>query len=267
MKKILSMLLVLGLLAALAPMALAAGEAPVSGNCGEGLLWEISDGVLTVAGEGAMYDYSQQPVPWEAARDSITRVVISDGVTNVGAGAFRNCAGLEEAVLGADVTVIGAEAFAGCVSLERVTIPESVTEVGDSAFFGCTALTDVYFGGTAGQWNSIAFDWDNDLVLDADIHLARVDESVRVTLSEDAKTAKAESFAGLYARVALVLDNGGVSGLHVTSATINDDGTIVIPAFMVPGLAVKGVCVALVPTYADILSAAPEALAADFRLL
>ena len=267
MKKLFAMLLTLAILAALAPMALAFAEPAPSGSCGEGLRWEISDGVLTVTGEGAMYDYSQQPVPWEAASDSITRVVISDGVTNVGAGAFRNCAGLEEAVLGADVTVIGAEAFAGCVSLKRITIPEGVTEVGDSAFFGCTALTDVYFGGTAGQWNSIAFDWDNDLLQDADIHPARVDESVRVTLSEDAKTAKAESFAGLYARVALVLDNGGVTGLHITSAAINDDGTIVIPAFMVPGLAVKGVCVALVPTYADIQSAAPGVLAADFRLL
>ena len=88
-----------------------------------------------------------------------------------------------------------------------------------------------------------------------------------VKLSADGKSAQAANFDGLYARVALVLQNGGTSGLYVTQATINTDGTIVIPSFMVPGLTVKGVNIALVPTLADISSSTPNAKASDFKML
>ena len=88
-----------------------------------------------------------------------------------------------------------------------------------------------------------------------------------VKLADDAKTARAEGFAGLYARVALVIDNGGVSGLFVTQATINDDGTIVIPSFMVPGLTVTAVNIALVPSIPDIQSSTPTVRAMDYRAI
>ena len=89
-----------------------------------------------------------------------------------------------------------------------------------------------------------------------------------ISISADARTAHATGdFVGLYARVALVLDNGGQSGLYVTQATINTDGTIVIPSFMVPGLKVKGVNIALVPSLSDISSPQPNVKASDFRML
>ena len=88
-----------------------------------------------------------------------------------------------------------------------------------------------------------------------------------VTLSDDGRTAWAENYDGLYARVALVLDNNGVSGLYVTQASINTDGAVVIPAFMVPGLTVRGVNVALVPTLEDIQSPMPNAVATASKML
>ena len=93
------------------------------------------------------------------------------------------------------------------------------------------------------------------------------ENSPAVAIAEDGKTAQASgSFDGLYARVALVIDNGGVSGLYVTQAVINPDGLIVIPAFLIPGLTVKGVNVALVPSLTDILSPKPDVLASAFRM-
>ena len=89
----------------------------------------------------------------------------------------------------------------------------------------------------------------------------------QVRLSADAATAQAENFAGLYARVAIVIDINGVSGLFVVQPTINDDGTIVIPSITMPGLTVKGVSVALVPTLADIQKSMPEVKASDMRML
>ena len=91
--------------------------------------------------------------------------------------------------------------------------------------------------------------------------------SVRLYFGQDGKTLQAAgSYGSLYARVALVLDNNGVSGLYVTQATINADGTIVIPAFMVPGLTVKGVNVALVPTIRDITSSTPNVVTSVSRM-
>ena len=90
-------------------------------------------------------------------------------------------------------------------------------------------------------------------------------EAPSLTLSEDGTEAQVTGdYDGLFARVALVLDNGGVSGLYVTQAMINTDGTILVPAFMVPGLTVTGVNVALVPTLADIQRTTPTVLASDF---
>ena len=86
-----------------------------------------------------------------------------------------------------------------------------------------------------------------------------------VKLAPDGGSAKVSGdYSGLYARVALVIENRGVSGLYITQAVLNPDGRIVIPAFMIPGLTVKGVSVALVPTLDDIPSPRPEAAASDF---
>ena len=75
------------------------------------------------------------------------------------------------------------------------------------------------------------------------------------------------NYSGLYARVALVLDNGGVSGLYVTQASIGSDGSIAIPSMMLPGLSVKGINIALVPTLGDIASPQPNVKASDFIML
>ena len=91
-------------------------------------------------------------------------------------------------------------------------------------------------------------------------------QDLSVTITADGKSANVMGDrTGLFARVALVLDNNGVSGLYVTQATINSDGTIVIPTFMVPGLTVTGINVALVPSLDDIISSTPTVQAMDFK--
>ena len=91
-------------------------------------------------------------------------------------------------------------------------------------------------------------------------------EPPTVTISDDAKTAMVTGdISELYARVALVLDNNGESGLYITQGMINTDGTIVIPVFDVPGLTVTGVNIALVKSIADITSASPVPVAMDYK--
>ena len=70
-----------------------------SGTCGDNLTWNLTNGVLTISGSGNMYPYnppdeedSQHLVaPWEPYRQSITSVVILEGVISIGSYAFGEC--------------------------------------------------------------------------------------------------------------------------------------------------------------------------------
>lgn len=71
-----------------------------------------------------------------------SHVVIPDGVTKIGAGAFA-CyyRFLTSITIPDSVTSIGERAFCECSSLTSITIPDSVTSIGERAFSGCSALT------------------------------------------------------------------------------------------------------------------------------
>lgn len=116
------------------------------GICGADVKWKLSDsGVLTVYGKGKMYDYSAGSMPWASYADSVTEVIISDGVTSVGARAFYRFTAITSVTLGKNVASIGLEAFYYCRALTAVTIPESVNSIGKYAFRKCSALEDAYF--------------------------------------------------------------------------------------------------------------------------
>ena len=93
-----------------------------------------------------------------------------------------------------------------------------------------------------------------------------------VTISDDGETAVVTGdFTDLYVRVALVLENNGVSGLYVTQASIvtgtDDIGSITVPPLLIPGIKVTAVNIALVPSLNDITSATPSVVAAGFSYL
>lgn len=68
-------------------------------------------------------------------------VVIPEGVTEIGWGAFQNCTGLQQVTLPKGLTAIRREAFRGCTSLTEIDLPDSVAEIGQQAFWGCSSLT------------------------------------------------------------------------------------------------------------------------------
>lgn len=80
----------------------------------------------------------------EGVRDeSITSVIVPDGVTEIGWGAFEGCTSLTSIDIPNSVTKIGHGAFKGCTSLTSIDIPDSVTEIGDGAFLRCTSLKKI----------------------------------------------------------------------------------------------------------------------------
>jgi len=72
-----------------------------------------------------------------------TSVQISEGVTSIGFGAFRDCCQLVSIVIPPCVTSIMSGAFVGCLSLRHVEISSSVTRIGNGAFRGCTSLSKI----------------------------------------------------------------------------------------------------------------------------
>ena len=70
-------------------------------------------------------------------------MIIPEGVTEIGSGAFRDCSSLTSVIIPEGVMEIGNEAFLGCSSVTSVAFPESLEEIGERAFLGCRSLTSV----------------------------------------------------------------------------------------------------------------------------
>lgn len=123
-------------------------------NEGKDVTWKLSlGGVLTISGVGAMEDYGYVRVvggwaiefdrsPW-CGDDRVTSVVVKEGITNIGDGAFRECVKIESVELPTSCTIIGDSAFNCCSSLKTIVIPEGVTSIGNYAFYGCAALDSI----------------------------------------------------------------------------------------------------------------------------
>ena len=159
-RKIVSVLLCVLLLASLLPVS-AFADTTASGTCGNDLTWTLEDGTLTISGTGKMKDYypsnNDTTAPWGENCSLIKSVVISDGVTSIGYGAFYNCSSLTSVTIPDSVTSIGGHAFDGCSSLTSVTIPDGVTSIGNGAFYKCSSLTSVTIPDSVTSIGSWAF--------------------------------------------------------------------------------------------------------------
>ena len=102
-------------------IAVCAAETVSSGKCGDNLTYTLdSDGVLTISGTGAMYDYPVREAldgfindaPWFTKEYS--SVVLEEGVTSVGEGAFYP---------------------SYYVNLTHISLPSTLEKIGANAFY------------------------------------------------------------------------------------------------------------------------------------
>lgn len=78
--------------------------------------------------------------------DDINELVVEDGVTGIGEGAFADCAALKTVTIGADVAMMSTATFQGCTALGRVTFTgANPVAILKDCFSGCTALRDMIF--------------------------------------------------------------------------------------------------------------------------
>ena len=131
------------------------GVAPKLYYCGSSVTWTNEDGVLTISGSGNMYDYyTNSSIPWNGSAESITKVVVKDGVTCIGEWAFLDCE-----------------------NLKSIELPKSIESINYNAFDGCTSLTDVEYAGTSLQWKRIDISGGNEALGGATIHCSDMDIS------------------------------------------------------------------------------------------
>lgn len=158
------------------------GSIMAMGYCGDNVTWTLyNSGYILIEGEGAMCDYPSYTNSNNYYRKYIKHVIIGDGVTRIGAGAFKYCYSLETVEMADSVLTIGGEAFHACSSLKSISlsqkligidndftfwkctslasirIPASVSYIGNYAFINCTNLREVYFEGGAVSFGFYTF--------------------------------------------------------------------------------------------------------------
>ena len=125
------------------------GHYAVSGTYCTGVAWKLDvNGTLTISGTGKMVDYTGDAViaTWQDA--DVQKVIIQQGITE-----------------------IGERVFSRCTNLEEVTVSSSVTEIGSDAFSGCAALTTIRYSGKQEQWNAITIASGNEALTQAKLLL------------------------------------------------------------------------------------------------
>lgn len=120
--------------------AAAAEEQPTYGD----FTYTVEDGCVTITGCTSTAETLEIPSEIDGMPvtkigstvfygSALTSVVIPEGVTSIGSGAFWHAASLANVTLPSTLTTIESFAFNDCQALETIDIPESVTYIGNSA--------------------------------------------------------------------------------------------------------------------------------------
>ncbi len=100
---------------------------------------------------------------------SLSSVTLGKGITRLSPYMFNMCYALTSVTVPEGVTDIGSCAFRYCESLQTLRLPASLKTVGEAASSG-TSIADVYFAGTAAQWNALRMDPGNNHIRCAKVH-------------------------------------------------------------------------------------------------
>lgn len=147
-----------------------------SGKIGNDLTWTYVEDTktLTISGTGAMRDNKNalmEEYPWfYTIYDKTEKVVIEDGVTSIGDGAFYLFSKLTSIEIPNSVKRIGYGAFGSCTSLTSFVLPSSVETLDKEVFYDCRNLTSLIVDGansvfdSRGSCNAIIKTETNELI-------------------------------------------------------------------------------------------------------
>ena len=90
-------------------------------------------------------------------------IIIPDGVSEIGDGAFLNCKNLQYIILPQSVEKIGTRAFCGCTNLRYVILDNGLKEIGDEAFAYCDNLQHILLPNSLTKIGANAFGYCKSL--------------------------------------------------------------------------------------------------------
>lgn len=160
MKKLLSIILAVCILAlplgcGFGGFAIKSDAADIDFRCGENVTWSLDTvtGVFTLSGTGATYAYAYEGQPWYSYRESITKIVVEEGITQISAGTldwlqYATVISLPSTLRKFDITC------SSLYRLETVEIPEDncLTDINENVYKGSNLYarweknTPFYFG-------------------------------------------------------------------------------------------------------------------------
>ncbi len=142
-----------------------------NGFCGdsagnvESLMWSIENDTLTIeknklSGDNSyfyeMESYSpDKPAPWAQADCLFSKVVVGEGVKDIGERAFYGL-GIDSAILSSTVDTISHYAFSQS-EISEIDFPDKMTNIYDSAFEGCKNLISVSLPEISAQESKATF--------------------------------------------------------------------------------------------------------------
>lgn len=166
LKRLTSVLLVLGIVLGLMPLSAFAAEpedtaektfpVTVSDNGGEDtyIFKLLADGTVELKKFSTTAKKAHAVIP-SPVQEHPTAPEYS--VTSIGNSAFASCGNLESVILPDSIISIGTDAFSWCTALTTVNLGNSVVSIGTGAFGLCTALTTVNFGNSVVSIGDSAF--------------------------------------------------------------------------------------------------------------
>ena len=214
----------------------------LEGQCGDNAYWAFDEetGILTILGEGAMYDFENEEASWSVYKDNISNVIIKFGittigdnafygytsiasieipnsVTNIGYYAFMNCSSLTSARIPNSVNTIERGAFARC-GFTNIEIPSSVTSIEEGAFFACRKLASI----TVDENNSV---YDNRNNCNAIIETKSnklIAASQNTVIPNDVTIIDNYTFGECYNKTSITIPNSVTTiGVHAFNSCIN----------------------------------------------
>lgn len=144
-------------------------KAPETPECGPDATYEEDDGKLTITGSGSIDDEAFKD------KDTVTEVVIEEGITEIGDQSFENMDNLEKVTIPDSVTNIGDQAFAENPKLEIVQGGDNA-DIADNAF-DCTEPETTIKTDNENIYNNIKDNTDRDVQLQNSVPISPVEEN------------------------------------------------------------------------------------------
>lgn len=227
----------------------------MSGNCGlydyinkeytDTVKWALTandeDGyTLTIFGNGPMGNayitednVSSGEPEWHYSREKITRVVIQDGVTSVGAKSFKNYTNLKTVVLPASITKIGQDSFYGS-GITSITLPANLTTIEPQAFYKCSSLNGT-ISVPVGVFSIPSYTFAATSISSIEDDQLKANKVGKTTITATARTeaggtgtltvnVEVTPMRIIYGKAATTQNDDGIGRPYITYA-LNEDGT------------------------------------------